>query len=160
MISLKTCPTDEERIYPLEGYLFPGTYEFYTNSSGETVVRKFLDNFNARVDTSLKAAIKARGMTIDQAVILASIIQGEAADTDNMNKVSRVLQNRPRESRYLSRAWNAIPPAAMPRIWFPARAAARYSSRRMIPMSGKGFRSAPSTIRPGRHPGGRGAFRR
>ena len=91
---LKDLPTDEERIYPLEGYLFPDTYEFYTNSSGETVVRKFLDNFNARVDTSLKAAIKARGMTIDQAVILASIIQGEAADTDNMNKVSRVLQNR------------------------------------------------------------------
>ena len=91
---LKDLPTDEERIYPLEGYLFPDTYEFYTNSSGETVIRKFLDNFNTRVDTSLKSAIKARGMTIDQAVTLASIIQGEAADTDNMNKVSRVLQNR------------------------------------------------------------------
>ena len=99
---LKDLPTDEERIYPLEGYLFPDTYEFYTNSSGETVVRKFLDNFNARVDTSLKAAIKARGMTIDQAVILASIIQGEAADTDNMNKVSPRPAEPPRESRYLS----------------------------------------------------------
>lgn len=33
-------------------------------------------------------------MTIDEAIILASIIQGEAADTENMNKVSRVLQNR------------------------------------------------------------------
>lgn len=91
---LQDLPTDEERIYPLEGYLFPDTYEFYTQSSGETVVRKFLDNFNTRVDVSLKSAIKARGMTIDEAIILASIIQGEAADTENMNKVSRVLQNR------------------------------------------------------------------
>ncbi len=156
---LKDLPTDEERIYPLEGYLFPDTYEFYTNSSGETVVRKFLDNFNARVDTSLKAAIKARGMTIDQAVILASIIQGEAADTDNMNKVSRVLQNR-LENPVPIRAWNAIPPAAMPRIWFPARAAARYSSRRMIPMSGRASGRPHQQSGPGRHPGGRGAFRR
>ncbi len=45
----------------MKATFFPDTYEFYTNSSGETVVRKFLDNFNARVDTSLKAAIKARG---------------------------------------------------------------------------------------------------
>ncbi len=92
---LKDLPTtDTGRVYPLEGYLFPDTYEFYTGSSAESVIRKFLDNFNSRVDTSLKSAIKARGMTIDQAITLASIIQGEAADTDNMNKVSRVLQNR------------------------------------------------------------------
>ncbi len=92
---LKDLPsTDTGRVYPLEGYLFPDTYEFYTGSSAESVIRKFLDNFNNRVDTSLKSAIKARGMTIDQAITLASIIQGEAADTDNMNKVSRVLQNR------------------------------------------------------------------
>lgn len=82
------------RIYKLEGYLFPDTYDFYTNSSGETVIRKLLDNFNNKMDASVKAAIKTKDMTIDQVMTLASIIQGEAANNADMLKVSRVLQNR------------------------------------------------------------------
>lgn len=82
------------RVYRLEGYLFPDTYEFYTESSGEAAVRKFLDNFAVKFSTTLRAAMKAEGMTLDDAVILASIIQGEAADEENMPRVSRVLHNR------------------------------------------------------------------
>lgn len=84
----------EGRIYMLEGYLFPDTYEFYTNSAAETVVKKFLDNFGKRVDASIRAAIKAKGMTLDEAIIMASIIQGEAASQEDMVAVSRVLYNR------------------------------------------------------------------
>lgn len=82
------------RIYRLDGYLFPDTYEFYKNSSGKTVVQKMLDNFETRMDTQHMAALKAAGMTLDDAITLASIIQGEAADIENMPKVSRVLHNR------------------------------------------------------------------
>lgn len=92
------------RIYRLEGYMFPDTYEFFENSSGETVVRKFLDNFDVRLDTSLRTAIKAQDMTLDEAMILASIIQGEAASKSDMAGVSRVLWNRlnnPEEYPYL-----------------------------------------------------------
>lgn len=93
----------EGRIYKLEGYLFPDTYEFYENSSGETVVKKFLDNFNNRLDTNLRAAIKSYGWSIDKAVVIASIIQGEAKEAD-MTGVSRVIHNRlnnPAEYPYL-----------------------------------------------------------
>ncbi|MBS5481544.1 MAG: endolytic transglycosylase MltG [Clostridiales bacterium] len=82
------------RIYRLDGYLFPDTYEFFKNSSGKTVVQKMLDNFETRMDTQHMAALKAAGMTLDDAITLASIIQGEAADLANMPKVSRVLHNR------------------------------------------------------------------
>lgn len=82
------------RIYKLEGYLFPDTYEFYLGCSGETVVRKMLDNFDRRLDTSIRAAMKAKGYTMDELVILASIVQGEAGTTDDMAKVARVLANR------------------------------------------------------------------
>ena len=85
-------------------------------------------------------------MTIDQAVILASIIQGEAADTDNMNKVSRVLQNRLENPGTYPRL-ECDSTSSYAKNMVPGEMAARYSSRRMIPMSGKGFRSAPSTIR-------------
>ena len=84
----------EGRIYKLEGYMFPDTYEFFTGSSGETVVRKFLDNFAARLDTKLRSAISAQGKTIDEIIVMASIIQGEASKEDDMLKVSRVLYNR------------------------------------------------------------------
>lgn len=83
----------EGRGYALEGYLFPDTYDFYTGSSGEAVVRKLLDNFNTRVDTTYKTKIAAAGMTINDVVTLASIVQAEASDGEWGN-VSRVFTNR------------------------------------------------------------------
>ena len=85
-----------DRFYKLEGYLFPDTYEFYTNSSADTVVRKLLNTFSAdnRVDTSIRAAIKAKGMTIDEVIIMASLLEGEANNPTDMARVARVLYNR------------------------------------------------------------------
>ncbi len=84
----------EGRIYLLEGYLFPDTYNFYVGSSGETVVNRMLENFNTKLTPDMRAAIQGKGMTIDEAIIMASIIQGEAASKDDMRGVSRVLFNR------------------------------------------------------------------
>lgn len=81
------------RGYTLEGYLFPDTYDFYTGSSGESVVKKLLDNFDTRIDTTYKTKIAAQGMTINDVVILASIVQAEASDGE-WSSVSRVLTNR------------------------------------------------------------------
>ena len=97
---LASQPTKEDdkkyanRVYRLEGYLFPDTYNFYTNSSAYSAICKMLDNFDYRLSTDMRTALKAKDMTIDEAVILASIIQGEAANSVDMAKVSRVLYNR------------------------------------------------------------------
>lgn len=82
------------RVYKLEGYLFPDTYEFYVGCSGETVVRKMLDNFNNRVGASIRSVMSARGISMDDLIVLASIVQGEAASKSDMEKVARVLDNR------------------------------------------------------------------
>lgn len=82
------------RIYRLEGYLFPDTYNFYVGSSGETVVSRMLDNFNNKLTAELRQQIADRGWTIDQAIIVASLVEGEAASKEDMEKVSKVLQNR------------------------------------------------------------------
>ncbi len=82
------------RIYRLEGYLFPDTYTFYKQCSPEAVIVKFFDNFDTRVDTKLKTGIKAMGMTLDEAVTLASIVQREADNTVDMAKIARVFHNR------------------------------------------------------------------
>lgn len=81
------------RGYALEGYMFPDTYEFYTGSTGEAVVRKLLNNFDNRVDTTYKTTIAAMGMTVNEVVTLASIVQAEAG-SDEWSRVARVLINR------------------------------------------------------------------
>ena len=82
------------RIYRLEGYLFPDTYEFYVGSSGETVISRMLENFDNKLNPEIRQQIADRGWTIDQAIIIASLIEGEAASKEDMEKVSKVLQNR------------------------------------------------------------------
>lgn len=82
------------RAYRLEGYLFPDTYEFYVGSLGETVVDRMLQNFEAKISKAMLAQIKNNGWTLDQAVIMASMVQGEGDTRENMDKVSRVMQNR------------------------------------------------------------------
>ena len=97
---VKDIPTAEDgkeykgRIYRLEGYLFPDTYNFYVGSSGETVVQRMLENFDAKLTPDIRKQIEKRGWTIDQAIIMASLIEGEAASDEDMEKVSRVLDNR------------------------------------------------------------------
>lgn len=89
---LKDLP-DDGRAYRLEGYLFPDTYDFYVDSNAAMVVNKLLANFQRRTQ-ELLPQIEEMGWTMDEAVIFASMIQGEADTTANMAKVSRVLHNR------------------------------------------------------------------
>ncbi len=95
---LKEVPTRsddgyKDRIYWLEGYLFPDTYEFYVGISAKDAIDKLLGTFHKKLE-SLRAGINASGYTLDEVITLASIVQGEAADTENMPKVARVILNR------------------------------------------------------------------
>ena len=82
------------RYYKLEGYLFPDTYDFYKGEDLEDVIGKFLWNFHNKLSGRLQEKVDASGMTLDQVVILASIIQAEGANTTDMFNVSAVLHNR------------------------------------------------------------------
>ena len=84
------------RYFKLEGYLFPDTYRFYKKDSVESVIGKFLSNFEAKISdvSDIRKAVEESDMTLDEIVILASIIQREAADTKDMYLVSAVLNNR------------------------------------------------------------------
>ena len=83
------------RFYRLEGYLFPDTYDFFVGENVRSVVLKFLHNFNNRVLTNqIQSQMDEMGMTLDEVLALASIIQGEAALPDDMRMVSSVFHNR------------------------------------------------------------------
>jgi len=80
--------------YKLEGYVFPETYNFYKNDNPFNVAKKMVNEFENRVNKSLKTKIEAKGYTVNQALTIASIIQKEAGKTNEMKKVASVYINR------------------------------------------------------------------
>ena len=91
---VKAIPDNPNRLYKLEGYLFPDTYDFFVESAPYSAICRFLDNFDNKFTTSMRSAVKAKGMTIDQIVTLASVIQKEDDSNADISKVSRVFWNR------------------------------------------------------------------
>lgn len=83
-------PKSANRCYKLEGYLYPDTYEFYVGMKPQDAVGKFLRNAENQIGSKYSYS----GMTADQLITLASIIEREADDPDNMRKVSSVFHNR------------------------------------------------------------------
>lgn len=83
-----------ERVFTLEGYIFPDTYEFYKGESVDSVISRFTDNFLFRIKPEDKARAAELGYTMDEILTIASIIQEEAGSDAQNGKVSSVLHNR------------------------------------------------------------------
>lgn len=85
----------EERVFLLEGYVFPDTYEFYKNSDPKAVLEKFISNYNSKITPEMEEKAASLGMTIDEVLTLASIIQKECdCDIAECANVSSVFHNR------------------------------------------------------------------
>ena len=91
---LNMLPEDEHIFRRLEGYLYPDTYEFYVGENVNSVLRKFLMNFNQKLFPEVYQEILDAGFTLHEAITLASIIQKEAGHPDEMRRVSSVFHNR------------------------------------------------------------------
>jgi len=86
--------TDENIYFKWEGYLFPDTYEFYTDSTPRSVIAKFIDNFNNKFSSEFHLRMQELGMSLDEVITLASVIQSEAAYMEDMRLVSSAFHNR------------------------------------------------------------------
>lgn len=82
------------RTYLLEGYLFPDTYEVYADASVETIIIKMLNRFNEVFTDEYLTRAQQLGLTLDQVITLASLIEREAAAAGDFSKVSAVFHNR------------------------------------------------------------------
>lgn len=91
---LRQITNAKDRYYGLEGYLFPDTYEFFKNEDPQQAVSKLVNNCNRKLTKQIREKAQQEGMTLDQTLTLASMIQAEAADKDDMYKVSSVFHNR------------------------------------------------------------------
>lgn len=83
----------------LEGYLYPDTYRVDANSTARQLVEKLLNTFDERLtpeirDAIAKQTVGGKPMTIDQAVILASIVEREAVLDKERPIIAGVYLNR------------------------------------------------------------------
>lgn len=102
---IKSIDNYKDRVYKLEGYLFPDTYKFYQGETLSNVISKFLSNYQKKIikkdkiegyeeKVSIKELAEKKGLSVDKLMNIASLIQAEAADKEDMYKVSSVIYNR------------------------------------------------------------------
>ncbi|MCZ6530949.1 MAG: endolytic transglycosylase MltG [Chloroflexi bacterium] len=77
-----------------EGFLFPDTYRLEPDGSPQTFVEAALDNFLRRVDPALRQSFELQGLTLTQAVTLASIVEREAIVPEERPLIAAVFLKR------------------------------------------------------------------
>ncbi len=77
-----------------EGYLFPDTYEVPKRYGSENMLKLLLSHFNHIVDEKLKDKAEEIGFSMEEIIILASIIEKESKFTEERRQVSSVFHNR------------------------------------------------------------------
>ena len=90
----KELTVTEDRTYPLEGYLYPDTYKLDEGWDEETLVLRLLDEFNRRYTDKQREQATALGMTTDEVITLASLIEMEALHPEDLAIISSVFHNR------------------------------------------------------------------
>ena len=80
----------------LEGFLFPDTYEFYQGMQASSAINKFLVNFHNRLTQETIDLAQKRGLSLQQAITVASMIEKEAANDEERAIIASVIYNRMR----------------------------------------------------------------
>ena len=81
----------------LEGYIPPDTYEFEISGEHSTpieVARRLLGEFQDNLTDEIIAGLQARNLTLDQAIIIASIVEREAVIDEERPQIAAVYINR------------------------------------------------------------------
>lgn len=78
----------------LEGYLLPGTYQFYRYTEPEKVIAEMYHAFTAFFDEKLEQRADEIGYSVDEIVTLASIVDAETNLEEEMPRIAGVYYNR------------------------------------------------------------------
>lgn len=76
------------------GYMFPDTYLVQKGASASAVANLFLNNFQAKMTPTLIEKARAKGLTLDEVVIIASMVEREALHDNDRPIVASVILNR------------------------------------------------------------------
>lgn len=88
---VEVVPAGPER---LEGYLFPETYDIFTTANEHDIIDKMLYQFDKVFTKEYYERAEELGMTINEVITLASIIEREARVASDRPIISSVFHNR------------------------------------------------------------------
>ena len=86
--------TNKDVEYPLEGFLFPDTYNFYIGDTPQGVFRRFLGRFDEIFTDELKVYLEGNKYSLYEIMIVASMIEKESAGSSENYDISSVIYNR------------------------------------------------------------------
>ncbi|MDD2573644.1 MAG: endolytic transglycosylase MltG [Bacillota bacterium] len=88
---IEKIPVRENR---LEGYLFPDTYEVFIGETANSIIDRMLGRFEEVAREVGLLDLEGGGMTMDEIVTLASVVEREAGTFEELPLVSAVFHNR------------------------------------------------------------------
>lgn len=77
-----------------EGYLFPDTYLVPKGSSVDTVLSILQNNFDKKFTPDMQSIASQKGLSNDDVIILASLVEKEARSFENKVKVASIMLKR------------------------------------------------------------------
>ena len=101
----------------LEGYLFPETYTLPRDTPASALVAQMVALFEKSFTPEMRAAVQARGLTVREAVTVASLVEKETAVAGERPVVAAV---------YLNRKRIGMPMQADPTVIYALQRAGRY----------------------------------
>lgn len=78
----------------LQGYLYPETYLIMEGDSAESIIRMMLEQFDKIYTAEWRARVEEMGITTNEFVTMASIIEKEAVVSEDRPIISGVFYNR------------------------------------------------------------------
>jgi len=93
-LNISQIPSFKFQTASLEGFLFPDTYRFSMGATKQEIAEKMFDNFNKKLTEDLKNEIIKQGKTIEQIIIMASLIEKEVRTDEDRQIVSGIFWKR------------------------------------------------------------------
>jgi UPF0755 protein len=93
----KTPPTDYDFLSgasSIEGFAYPDSYVFSRKITVDEMIHDMLRNFSAHLTLDLKNGFEKQGLTVYQAVTLASMVEREAVHEEEQPLIASVYLNR------------------------------------------------------------------
>ncbi|MCE1252818.1 MAG: endolytic transglycosylase MltG [Anaerolineae bacterium] len=89
-----SLPDEYSDFTSFEGLLMPGSYTVKREIEIYALLTQFMQTFDEKVDGEIRAGFKQQGLTLHQAVILASIVEREAIMDEEKTQIASVFINR------------------------------------------------------------------
>lgn len=78
----------------LEGYLFPDGYQINSSTTAHSLIQTMLTTFDQKITPDLASSLQAQGLSVNQGLTLASIVEREVANSADRPTVAQVFLSR------------------------------------------------------------------